>query len=151
MTDPGVWPGVWSTVNVRPATSTAAPSESSSHLVGFGERLTVAEECAGPLRWYAGQRISEHCAVVSVHPAGRVVGPADREYGPHVVEVPVREQDGDGLKPVFADHLRHRRCRVLARIDDDALRTVGGSHYIAVGGEHPGREAGDEHFTISIG
>jgi hypothetical protein len=62
-----------------------------------------------------------------------------------VVDVPVGEQDGDGLQPV----LREQRVQLLddldPRVDDEALFAGSGGHDVAVGAERRGGEAGDEH------
>src|SRR4029453_2062447 len=83
--------------------------------------------------------------VVGVDPGGRVVRPADREYGEHVVDVTVCEEDRYGFETVLPHDLLDARGRVLTGVADDALRALAGGDDVAVRTPRTRGEPGDEH------
>src|SRR5206468_2656137 len=101
-------------------------------VVGLGEGVVAAEQHPRRLRADSGHRVTQQVPVVRVDPGGRVVRPADRQYGEHVVDVTVGQQDADWLQFVLANHLLDARGRVLSRVDDEAFRALAGGDDVAV-------------------
>ena len=145
VTDPRVWPGVWSTVNVRPASSRSWPSAELLDPVRLGEGVLAAEHHLGRLGAHAGHRVGEQVPVVGVDPGRRVVRAGDRRDAPHVVDVPVGDQHGHRLEPVLGDDLGHAGGGVLAGVDDHALRARPRGRDVAVGAPRTCGESGDQH------
>ena len=68
---------------------------------------------------------AQQVPVARVDPGGGVVRAGDRGDAPHVVDVAVGDEHGDGLEPVLAHDLGDPVGGVLAGVDDDALATRG--------------------------
>ena len=123
----------------------ALPVGELGDVVGLDELVAPAEQHRGGLAGDAGHRVGEQVTVGGVDPGGGVVGARDRGHRPHVVDVAVGEQDGDGLEAVLADDLGDAGGGVLAGVDDHALRAGAGGHDVAVGGPRTRWEPGDQH------
>ncbi|GAA2052994.1 hypothetical protein GCM10009839_70880 [Catenulispora yoronensis] len=67
-----------------------------------------------------------------------------------MVQVAVRQQDGDRLQLVLPDHLLDAGDGVLAGIDDHALLPGAGRHEIAVRTQASGWESGDKHARPTL-
>ena len=84
----------------------------------------------------------QQSAVVRMHPARGLGGPAERGDRPHVVEMPVGDHHRDRLQPVLGNQVRDADGGVHPRIDDHALRSAVRGHHVAVGLPRPsGKEA----------
>ena len=110
--------------------------------LGEGER---AEQRRADRHPDAGPRVGELRTVGRVDERRHVASLAHRQHREGVVEVSVREQDGDRVQPVLGDDLVELSGDSDARVDDDALLAATGSDDPAVGGGRVRRETRDEH------
>jgi hypothetical protein len=62
-----------------------------------------------------------------------------------VINVTVREQHRDRLKPVPGEKLLNPGLRILPRVDNHAFLAGRWRHQIAIGGEGTGGKSCDEH------
>ncbi len=111
VTDPGVWPGAWSTVSSTPARVSVIPSVSSQTSSGSVNVRPPKQLLARP----RGQSRGPGRTAAPGRPGGCrpecPSRPADRRHRPHVVDVAVGEQHGDRLQPVLGEDLRRSRPR----------------------------------------
>ncbi|GLZ06891.1 hypothetical protein Acsp03_43570 [Actinomadura sp. NBRC 104412] len=149
VTDPGVWPGAWSTVNDSPRQVQDGAVRQFLHVVGLAQLQPAEELLPGAERQALG-RIGQQVAIVRVDVGGDVLGAADGRDGPDVIDMAVGQQHRHRPQPVLAQDLVDPGLGVLAGVDDDALLTRGGRHDIAVRGERSGGEPGDEHCRPSF-
>ena len=117
--------------------------------VGLGELVLAAEQHRGRLGRHPGHRVGEQVPVGGVDPGGGVVRAGDGGDAPHVVDVPVGDQDRHRLELVLAHDLRDALGGVLARVDHHALGAGTGRGDVAVGAPRTGREACDQHRLVS--
>ena len=151
VTEPSVWPGVWSTTKRSPASSSSWTSASSRTSSGSANSWAPPSSIAVVSARHARHRVGEQVAVARVDPGGGVVGAGDGRHAPHVVDVAVGHQHRDGLEAVLAHDLGDALGGVLAGVDDDALGTRAGGHDVAVRAPRTCGEAGDEHRpTLAI-
>ncbi len=73
------------------------------------------------------------------------MGAAHRDDRGDVVDVAVREDDGDGLEPMLLQRFLDALGGLVARVDDHALLACGGGDQVAVGPPGPGGEPGNQH------
>jgi hypothetical protein len=62
-----------------------------------------------------------------------------------MVEMPVRQEDGDRCQPVLGQQVVEPLGDADAGVDHHALLARRGRHDVAVGAEGVGRKSGDEH------
>ncbi len=144
-TDPPVWPGVWSTVTSRPASSSTWPSASSATSSGSTNSKRPPSSMAAVSERDARHRVGQQVPVGRVDPGGGVVGAGNGRHRPHVVEVTVGEQHRDRLERVLPHDLGDPVRGVLPGVDDHALRARPGRRDVAVRGPGACGKAGDEH------
>ena len=61
VTEPAVWPGVWSTTNRSPASSSSWRVGQLPDVVGLGELVVAAEQHLAGLAGHAGHRVGSRC------------------------------------------------------------------------------------------
>ena len=99
---PGCGPGCGRRSELRPASSSVAPSASVSTSPRLAERQArVHRGELGAHLADALERVGEHEPVLGVDPGGDVVAVAHRGHRPHVVEVAVGEQHRDRRQPAL--------------------------------------------------
>ena len=122
--EPGVCPGACAATKSIPATDDRGPVGQLPNLVRLdeagvaGDQLGEQRPGLGPHR---PQRVGQQSPVRRVDPARRLVGPAERGDGEHVVEMAVGQHHRHRLEPVLGDQLRDAGLGIQTRIDDHAL------------------------------
>ena len=112
-------------------------------LPGFAEQRADGE-LADP-RSEPSDRIGQHEPVRGMDEGRAPVGVGHLLRRPDVVDMPVGEQYRGRGQPVLVEDPAQGSHRPLTGIDDNRVRPRTLGQYIAVTGQHAGREPGEQH------
>ena len=145
VTEPSVWPGVWSTTNRRPASSSSWQVGQLADVVRLGALVVAAEQHLGGLGGHAGHRVGEQVPVAGWIQAVASYAPATGATHHMWSTWPWVTSTLTGLSRCSATTLGDAVGGVLAGVDDHALGAGSRRHDVAVGAPRTCGEAGDQH------